>query len=425
MQFALLMVAVAALPTMESEGLAALAHVRTLPAEDQPFYRYISTYSVDEGFIAKGRTERVVSFWLNSLSSKLTIKRPRQASDTLLYFDLRDYGISQQDWNVFAAEDPYYPGGIVTRADFFVAHTSDATRSQSYYTLLYGKGKEPKTLQNVLDTWKVRQADARAIGVETGAVIEAGVSMVARHNRILSRVRTVTGAFHTTFDVKNNIGPRDAIENLSNLKFDASESIGSLPNSLHYYFLNDAKGVKQDTAPVDIAIDRISDPNSVEVKTARSCVICHSLSDGLHAPRNALPELLDSGVLLKTKDKALAEFIERFYLSDDGDEFRADQRAYAKAIHKANGWTPAENGKAFQALIIDYESNVTTEQAAREFGLTVEEFKQCAAAVIAVAADGDDANGRVAGLAVGRPCPRDAWEATVYDKIHAILGAQK
>lgn len=417
----------AGLPSPESEAAAAVADYALQPADARPHVRYLTTYAATNDWWQDDRPkmERVVAFWVNSLSSQRVIKRPAQVPGTnLLRIDLRDYGWTPEAWARVTARDPYYrtPNALLARADWFVVETSDGTRSPAYYELLYGPGKEPKDIAAHRARWRVDREGAKALGVETGAVVDAGDSLVALHNRILARVRTITGAAHESFDFRNSAGARDALENLLNPRPDAQEFITSLPNGLHVYQLGDAQGRRQEAAPAEIARDpNPPDGGDPRVRNPRSCVTCHAPVSGLHPPRNALPLLLGLGdgrlrASLLAKDKAVQQAIEGFYLTDDGRQMRLDQADYALAVRATNGLEPAENAAEFARLLVTYEAPVTLEQAAREVGRDEDEVKRACGASV---------KGRLVGLAFGRPVPRDAWEGGVYQELRTLLQVTK
>lgn len=422
-------------PTPDSEAAMAVADYALQPADARPFVRYFTLYAMPRpepdpafGLMRDERPDAaaVLAFWANSLSSQRVIRRPQavRGSDTLLRIDLRDYGWSPDAWTKVTARDPYYrtPNALVARADWFIVETSDGNRSTAYYELLYGLGKEPKNADQMRARWRVDLAGARALGVETGAVVDAGDSIVALHNRVLSRVRSLTGAAHQSFDFRSSAGARDALENLLNPRPDAQEFITSLPNGLHVYQLSGADGARQEAAPAEIARDPSPpDGGDPRVRNPRSCVTCHGPASGLHPPRNALPELLALGdgqlrASLLAKDKATQQRIEGFYLTDDGRQMRLDQADYALAVRACNGLEPDANADQFARLLVAYESPVSAEQAARELGVAVEQLKRACAASV---------KGRLVGLAFGRPIPRDVFEASSYLELRTLLRIAK
>ena len=56
-------------------------------------------------------------------------------------------------------------------------------------------------------------------------------------------------------------------------------------------------------------------------------------------------------------------------------QIEADNRLYAKYLEMANGLTPAQDAKAFEAVVRGYDAKVTREQAARELYMSEDEFR--------------------------------------------------
>ena len=418
---ALALVAANPVATPQSELAAALADVQTVPVVDILHYRYLTLYATDRVDV-----EKTLNFWVNSLSSKRVLKLPVKVGPTLFRVDIRDYGWTPESWNAVAIEDPYYKGangGIIVRGDWFIIQTSDGTRSQAYYKLLYGLGKEPKNAEDFKKRWAVDLGKAREQRAEVGAVIDSGDSIVALHNRIIAQVRTVNGHYWQSFDAVSDEGVRNALENLGgSFKFDAQEHIVSLPNGLHAYLLSDAKGARLEFADPAIAKDATAHKRPT-VDNPVSCVRCHGKSDGLHPPRNKLQELLVGGGLAIANDKNLQEYLEGFYLTDDGQEMRDAQRNYAKQVMYLTGFTGKVNAEKLARVVRWYDQKVTLDQACIELGVTKDQLTHAVKSLVLIGKD--DRNGQLVALVTLGEASRGAWEANIFKKAQALLAVTK
>jgi hypothetical protein len=403
--------------TPQAELAAAMTDLGQLPPDEVLFTRYLTTYAAPQPDI-----EKTLAYWVNSLSSARKLVNPTKLSDTLYRVDLRDYGWTAESWIKVAAADPYFRGvnnGIIVRADWWITQTSDGNRSLAYYQMLYGIGKEPKTADEFRKRWAVDLNLARGQKVEARNVIESGESIVAFHNRILAQVRTVLGDYWQTFDTINDTGARNAIENLNGtFQFDAGEHIVSLPNGLHAYLLSNAAGTRIEFADPAIAHDRTAHLRPT-VDNPISCVRCHGAVDGLHPPRNRLPELLKGGAYAVSNDKEIQQSIENFYLTEDGTALKDAQRSYAKAIFQTNGLSSKENSTKFGDLVRWYDGKVTLAQASIELGCTPDQLKEASKKQILIAKD--DRNGQLATLVTLGSISRNVWETNVFQKAQTLL----
>lgn len=430
-----------------------------LPADVQPFTRYLIAQplsdrlavSLPPTLVRPDTTFDVVSFWVNALSSTSTITRPTpvywpgaapHVYPAAYRLDIRDYGWTVEAWEQVVREYPY-TGGIgrtvggllAVRADWFIAETSDATRSTAYYRLLYtrpsnkaggGSGKsggpsviQPATAGDFRERWGVDLKGVRAFGVETGAVIKSGESIVALHNRVLARAPTILGSYWQTFDAVDDTGDRNYLEKLQGFKFDAQEHIVSLPNGLHAYLLSNAVGARQEEAPANVARDPTLPSGDARVRTPRSCVTCHGAHDGLHPPRNAVRRITtvhgESGkVDLYAKDKAYQLWLKAFYLTEDGKRLLDDQRNYAQAVDACNGLSSKANSELYLKALTVYENPLTLTDVAREVGQTPE---TCKAALLPTA------QGNLGALVTGKAetISRRQLEKDYYGQVVTLL----
>jgi hypothetical protein len=425
-------------PSAETELYAALRHKYSgrFEAEDLNHIYYFTTYAIPEKWNLNGeevqlrqQADYALSFVLNSCASHKSeghIEKPRRVngSKTLWWVDIRDYGWSTEDMNTIFRIQPYFLAPLVTskenaiifRADWFIVNAMDSTKQEdrgikdiAYFILLYGKGNEPKNAEEFRKRWNVDLRTIRAQKLETGTIVDSGESGVSQHTRQLRRGRTITGYYWETRDVKSHdadrdkVKARDFVEEISAEQFDAGEYIVSHKNGLQVYLLS--AGVNEDFKVVNFAdptlvVDR-QDRHDPRVRTAKGCIICHSM--GIIPYTNTVRDLFRSGIDLKVKNKDLARALKAFYLKHDGSEVEDDNRIYERAVKQVNGLDPQSNAKAYQLVYDWYWNNkVTLEQAAREWGMETEMFRQQIKGTT---------GGRLSLLYKNKPMPREIWDA--------------
>lgn len=391
------------------------------PKEQRYHTRYLSTYAVPEGH--RETLDAVLSFWLNSLSSRPRVRRPTRISETMWRIDIRDYGWSGLSYATVSKRESYYytkgaddSGPLIVRADWLVYETSDGSHSDSYYQLLYD-GKPPANAKEFETKWLYQRAQVEAIGLETGAAVDTGASIVALHNRVLIRGPTILGAFHQSYDTATGIGTDDFIEHL--LEFaanaDASEYITSLPNGGHAYLL--AAGAESNRIEfADPAVARdTTESGDVRVKTPRSCVTCHGPADGLHIPVDSIRKLYDRGITIASGYEQ-SEKVSNLYLSDHPTKLEADRAAYRTFVSQCNGDTPEMNAKKYRDVLHQYELPITLDDAARELAIPADQL----GSVIQGLTDA-----RTLGLLQGFSIPRAVWESETFPVLRqAIVAAQ-
>jgi len=355
-----------------------------------------------------------LSFTVHSLSSKNIKAIPRRVPDSpeMFYIDIRNYGWTVEAWEQVSLLDPYYRepwityemneedyaryqlyrknyGNFIVKAVWFIINTTDTMKQVDfdikdplYYTLLYAGRTIPSNVNEFRAAWGVDKAfeeEAKKFNLINGRLVDHGASGVARHNRVLARVRTLFGSFNETSDVKNNTGKRDLLENqepntLAHSARDASEIISHNPVGLQVHFLANAKGERVDFADPGVAWDR-SEREDIRIKTARSCMMCHAI--GLNPSIDGMRELLKEGkVELYSYDKDFQLALEQFYTTEYGLFLKDDNELFARTMKRINGLEPAQNSFIFRTLTKWYELPVNIEQAALDCGLEVEDFKK-------------------------------------------------
>ena len=282
-------------------------HLKSLPAADRPYQRYLSlndlhnNKTIDEEIlrIHKAAASKLV----NSLSWQPEIVVPeaiKGTEDTILNIDLRKLGWSADDWRAIAK---FYPYGVthpedesfrdleseiagltrfrlsVLRADWFVVTVS---RPPLYDQLL----RLPLNLRDLELKLNVRLEENFDRDVlRRGGLITSGVS---RHNRLVERHPTPFGAYWRSYDFGSSGGDGNLLLKPLGPKFPGNpfadqafvqaggEVVFHLPNGLQGYMLAKADDSRLDgPAPIAIVRDRDETSGTPEVVNGLSCIYCH------------------------------------------------------------------------------------------------------------------------------------------------------
>lgn len=414
--------------------------------EDAKYIRFFTRYTLPAKL--KAITWDCLSFIVNSTAHFTADTFPYPViplnGTDLAYIDIRNYNWDQKTLEIVSGQDPYFAeplvihevpgygrivsGNLVFRADWVVFNWMDTTKQDDrgekdliYYILQYGKGKEPKNADEFRDFWKVNIKEIREERLEIGTIVNKGDSGVSRHTRQLRRARTIYGYYHETRDVKSHDNDpvtgftRDYLEDLFANQADAMEYILSNKRSLQVYFLtagNNDKFKRIESGDTAVVVDR-SDKDDVRVRTAKSCITCHAV--GINPSTNEVRRLLLSGAELKTYSHELKQELKAFYLKNQNTLVEDDNRLYERAMKECNGLDPIENAKNFVELYNWYNKDVTPEQAALEWGLTLSEFKERVRGGV---------TGRMVTLYRGSAIPRETWDslnAGVYTQAGLLI----
>jgi hypothetical protein len=418
------------LKTPQSETEEVIAHLKNnIKPEDYIYTKYLTTYAIPEN----KREDYVLcaSFILHSLIgppnpdedinlrnyggfSPLAIRGenkffvPRQkvpGSDTLWYFDLRDYNLTPQAWEKAALLDAYFAepivqpptsgalrllaGNALLRLDWFIANVIDSTKQSDndikinlYDEFVFANVGVPKT---ETEWWAKIQFDpvlARKIGNASYALVTKSEA-VARHNRILEEFRTQYGYGYETYDTKNEQGFRDYVESFFKEKnpggppsvSDAGEIFASNPVGLQIYALRDINEKLinfGDPTVVRHVRDVLGD---VRVRNPYSCFDCHA--SGPLPSENTISEFLRSQGKLYLKNRVDENRVKRNYLNKRFEiSIKENQDFFANRLKLTNGLEPEENNAIFLDLVGWYNSPVNVERAALECGVSIDEFKK-------------------------------------------------
>lgn len=346
----------------------------------------------------------VLSFHLNSLSRERAIVRPRSLADgKVLAFNLADYRIDPFVYFRLEDADVYFHVRIeeqgkrknvhapwldnasakelqalcqsstaILRGDWFFAQTIvQADRKAGYYDML-GLGKHQKDFDELIGA-DVKTAEKLRLDV-IAMVARSGVTL---NNRSITRVPSLTGGYWITDDFKTSVDKQNTLRlfkpDYEPPHGDASERYGVLPNGLFAYWLQDAKGARQDVAPDFIASDAQAPGTDRRVHVGVSCIRCHV--EGLR-PIDDYARNLYRGTV-KLASPVYEKFV-RYrgqYLSDLERELTRDRLVFAQAVRDCNGWTVTANATAVASAWESYvEHSLTPADAARELGCSEGEF---------------------------------------------------
>lgn len=300
----------------------------------------------------------------------------------------------------------------VLRADWF---TTNAIQPPAYYKFF-------KLGNNLKDFEKLVGANLdeslRLRGADKAMVV---TSSVARNNRTITRSGTLNGGYiWITNDSLKSVDDRQYAVNLLNAKFDATEVLATLPNRLYVWFLTDGAGKRVDFANPDVAID--STAADKIVRCGRSCMICHS--DGIRPIEDEVRKITElltnkAQVRLLVPDKKDYEQIVDLFGGNLDKQAVRDAQIYADAVAEANGLDMRKNATQLGFYYDRYaETLLTREMAARECGLTMEDFEK----YIKLSTDNV-----VLGFTKDpiRPVRRDQWERSFQEFMLLLITAKE
>lgn len=402
---------------------AAFADLETLPAEFRTHVGYVALDVPEE---EQASLEAVIKVWACSFSSNthLPSQLPQRIEGTsLVRFDLeglrwnastyRDILVKHYPYRPDLAKQNVYP--LVISGLWFASNLPDPERTgDSQYRLLYGEKSVPKNLSEFQTFWKI---DAKNLA---WGFIEGNSSVAVNRKRTLSSFPSANrgGSAWGTFDFKKLDVTSDPLENLKPFthRFDAQEWIaGSIKTAgrksgiLNVYFLNDAKGIRQEKAPADIVRDT-TELRGVEIRNTISCIGCHT-SGYILPTLDQYDRYFRSGAQAFAYDKNTQLEVEAFYETDFIGDLKASTDLYARGIEMVCGLTPEAFSSAFVKVVKKYDAELTLEQATLELGCTPEELKL---ALGYQSAQKVNIGAQLSQLGQGVPIPRERFEEVAY-----------
>lgn len=435
----LLLLGVPALASPASAVAAAWEDARQLPPERRLVTRYLdaSDFRADE----LPEFERAFAFHCNQLTAfRREFQRPRKVAPGLYAVDLAAAHWKAAVWEKLAATEPYFltrekryypwPGGVyagdgkhyaagsftyykfvpqydgrrydlaqmrqlgewlgtyvpVVSANWFVVQTSRQLNLQNketgagYYDFLGVKDR--KTFLALVD---LDEAKSLKHGFDLrGTLAKSGVN---QNGRQVGYLRSFVGAAYYTLDADATQGRANPVRNLArgDFKHKAEEWYAQLPNGLWAFFLGDQDGKIQATAPDFIGPDKspLNTGPDGRIHVGVSCVRCHV--EGLRPVEDWTRRVLRNPAGLIADDYQKFLELTGQYFSDFNGQLAQDQAAYAAALKKLNGLTPAENAAAYARLYARYtERDYGTREIANLLGVDegrlIRKLKEYAAA---------------------------------------------
>ncbi|MEM1198543.1 MAG: DUF4384 domain-containing protein, partial [Pseudomonadota bacterium] len=354
---------------------------------------------------------------LNSLSQNSDVIRLEtiDPAKSIIRFHIDDLKWTEKDWTTVLAAYPYgvQPDSQLfsflqsatdtklpyVRGDWFAFA---ASRPELYHTLL----KLPKTFEGLQKSLGLDiEANLKKFLAHRAGFQKSGVS---QNNRLIERHTIANGVFWTSYDFAGNKARQSLFEHplgptgKDGFEHDGGESIWSLPNGFHAYYLNAADGSQLDRGPTEIVRD-IS-RKDFSVTNGISCFGCHD--QGIRYNKD---DVRDHVLATRTFSKETRDTVKALY--PDAETMKRlldeDQATWRAAMERA-GLDPSLtlNGvEVINALSDLYErQDLTMRTAAAEFGQLEGDFQN------ALNAAGSEAFALKRRLEQGL-VPRDHFEA--------------
>jgi len=389
------------------------------PESDWQYYYYITLEHIPDD-----KWPQVVAalrFTTASTSTQPVIERcaPVEIGPGIYRIDCRELnwrGIGE----LLSREYPYRRTGLrgtgvpplVIGADWFIQAALDQSKSDLYFTLLFGRVLEKQ------DEFLGFLGTSKDPTYRVGLIEENSGVSVAKVRLLESRPterRVDTWITYDSAEINPESDPLQHLDN--NFKFDAGEYIGALPKVsaatgdrgfLQVYALANSVGDIQSKAPTSLVVDH-SGTRGVEIINPVSCIVCHS--GGLNRPNtNGLRRLIESGVDVYAKDY---DKIEAFHLGNIDKLIDRHNEDYGAIVTAITGMTPEETSACVKQVVQKYDKNVGLDAAALYFATTGEELSKA----IAYASEyNKDLPVRVVSLAHGNDMPR-----TTFEEVYPVL----
>ena len=303
------------------------------------------------------------------------------------------------DWttNTWARMEQDYPYGMVSdtdphlstlqnmartrnpiiRADWF---TATASVSPLYYDIL----ELPDTVAGL----EAKLGLNMVRNIRDEQVVRAGFqdSGVSTHNRLIERHPMGTGFFWTSYDFAGSqgrqsffeypLGPTEAFGPDLAFQHDGGESIFTLPNGFHAYYLNTEKGERLNVGPTSIVRDTDYPDGTGEVVNGISCISCHI--KGMRFNDDTVREIALNNLALSP---SVRQTIDAIYPGKEviDEYFQRDMEAFFATLEQA-GIDPDTKAAGLEPVrglfIYHVDYFVDFEQAANELGLTSDELRQ-------------------------------------------------
>ncbi len=264
----------------------------------------------------------------------------------------------------------------VMRADWFAA---TASVSPLYYDIL-------RLPDSVAGLERLLGLDMKR-NILNEQVVRAGFqnSGVSTHNRLIERHALGTGFFWTSYDFAGSkgrqsffeypLGPKEVFGAENAFEHDGGESIFTLPNGFHAYYLNTADGERLNVGPTQIVRDDDYTDGTGEVVNGISCISCHSKGIRLNEDKVRDVALNDFSL-----SPSVRQTIDAIYPGQDevADWFKRDTDAFFAALSSA-GIDPDTTAGGLEPVrglfVYHVDAFIDFAQAANELGLTEDDLR--------------------------------------------------
>jgi hypothetical protein len=164
-------------------------------------------------------------------------------------------------------------------------------------------------------------------------------------------------------------------QRFEDLQHDAEEGVGCLPNELPVFYLSDAAGKLQKTAPDTIVQgDATATGGDKRIHVGLSCLACHERA-GLKPFKDLERKPGRPEVVTDARKRGLYDRIRAGYLREIQHLFDADVQAFTRAQAEACGLKAAEVSAAYRRAFDTYDAApVTPAVMARDCGLGEKAF---------------------------------------------------
>ena len=335
---------------------------------------------------------------------------------------LPDLEWTHETWSLLESRYPYamesdtdpYLGSLqnlarskvpVIRADWF---TATASVSPLYYDML----RLPDTVAGL----EAKLGLDMRRNILNEQVVRAGFqdSGVSSHNRLIERHPMGTGFFWTSYDFAGSrgrqsffeypLGPIEAYGPELAFEHDGGESIFTLPNGFHAYYLNTAAGERLDVGPTSIVRDTDYPDGTGEVVNGISCISCHI--KGMRLNDDSVRQVALNNLALPAQAR---QTIDAIYPGKDvvNEYFKRDQDAFLATLARA-GIEPDTTAAGLEPVrglfVYHVDYFIDFDQAANELGMTSDMLRS------RMAFAGHDMAGLLTRLDIS-PIARDEWTA--------------
>ena len=259
---------------------------------------------------------------INSLSrsSEVVALEAIDPARSILRINIDDLGWAAADWETLVASYPY---GVRPDTQLnAVLDSKTGTKNAFIRADWFGfVASRPGMYEKLLKLPKTFQELAKQQGVDVASNIKRFVAQragfqksgVSANNRLIERHPSNNGYFWTSYDFGGNRGKQSLFEfpigsgGANGFTHDGGETIFSLPNGFHAYYLNDAKGAALAKGPVNIVMDP-ENPRDPSVINGISCMRCHD-----QGMRNAKDQIRAAVVNGRVQSREVREQIEALH----------------------------------------------------------------------------------------------------------------